>query len=710
MQQTTEGAQRLRTPRTILKLFVSPAILSLAMTTGAAGAAIAGSVAVSPTAVTVPTGNTRAFVATVTGLSSTAVTWEVNGKAGGSPQTGTISTAGVYASPASIVTAPTIVTVTARAVASPTTIASAVVTVRHPVPWLTSASPSVLMAGSSFSIDVVGSRFVEGARVVVGGAALPTTYLNSTLLRATGSLAASQIGSLALRVENPGPVASVDYALLGVPPGSSGATDPATLSAVRFLEQASFGPTTSEVQSVVAIGIDAWLARQMDPALTPPSLMPDGLSTGQVSSELMKHMAGGTDQLRQRMVFALSQIFVVSMFKNTNGIELSPWVRMLSKNAFGNFRTLLQDVTISPTMGKYLDMVNSRKPAINNQTSANENYAREVLQLFTIGLYRLERNGLAALDGDGKTIATYDQDVIRNLALAFTGWIYPTAPGAQQRLNNPEYFLGPMEPWDASHDKTQKTLFDGIVVPAGLSAPAEMKIALDRIFEHPNVPPFFATRLIRSLVTSNPSPEYVERVADVFVDNGHGVRGDLAAVLIATLTDEEARDDDPPGEQGHLKDPVLHVLSLMRALGGQAVDPGQIGYLFRNLGEQVLAPTSVFSFYSPLSPVPGRSDLYGPEFQIYSPALAIQRANLIYPLLTGQLASAFSVDLSPYVAAAVDPVHLTNVIDAKLFHGRMSTALRQAILTDAYTQSDKKQRAVGAVYIAAISSEYAVLR
>ncbi|HXC50469.1 MAG TPA: DUF1800 domain-containing protein [Candidatus Limnocylindrales bacterium] len=672
--------------------------------------AMAASVVVSPATVTLPVSGSRTFVAAVSGLASSAVTWEVNGHPGGSLQEGLVTTAGVYTAPKALTVAPTVVTLTARSMADATVTGSSIVTVRNQVPWLTSVTPSALTAGSAFTIDVVGSRFVPGAQVFLGTTALTTTFLGDTQLQASGSLSASQLGGLNLHVENPGPVSSTDLALVIVPAASPGSINPDTLAAIRFLQQATFGPTDPDIAEVQQIGIDAWIAKQMNPALTPPSVMPDGLTVSQVPTEWIRQMAMAPDQLRLRVAFALSQLFVVSMNKNTNGEELSPYVRLLANNAFGNFRTLLQEVTLSPTMGKYLDMVNSKKPAINGMSGANENYPRELMQLFTIGTYKLDQDGFASLDAAGHTIATYDQDVVRNLANAFTGWVYPTLPGKVTGPNNPANFNGWMTSYDPSHDKSQKTIFDGIVVPYGMTASAELSFVLDRLFQHPNVPPFFATRIIRSLVTSNPSPEYIERVADVFVNNGQGVRGDLAAVIKAVLTDAEARQDTPTSTQGRLKDPMLHVLGLVRALGGQVIDASQVLYLFLGLGEEPLAPLSVFSFYSPLAAFPKHPELYGPEFQIFTPAMAIQRANFIYTLLTGQLSTAFTLDITPFVTAAPNATNLVNLVDARLFHGAMSLPLRQAILNDCYVVTDPKQRAIGALYIAAISSEYAVIR
>jgi uncharacterized protein (DUF1800 family) len=474
------------------------------------------------------------------------------------------------------------------------------------------------------------------------------------------------------------------------------------LSAVRFLEHASFGPTASEIAAVEQVGPEYWMAQQFN---LPAGTIADGLQTGQVINKVFLDMATAPDQLRQRMMFALSQIIVVSSNKNINGEELVPWVRLLARNAFGNYRTLLKEVTLSPTMGKYLDLANSIKATAT--TSPNENYARELMQLFTIGLKELNQDGSLKLDADGQPIPTYSQQTLREVARALTGWTYPTQPGATPVSTNWEYFVGNLEPRQQNHDTGAKTLLNGTVLPAGQTVQQDLDGVLDNLFQHPNLPPFVATRLIRSLVTSNPSPGYIERVADVFADNGQGVRGDLWAVLKAVLTDPEAT-DPPTLQHGHLKDPILHVIGMARALGAQINDPGMFMYIFRNLGQQVLSPATVFSFYSPLAGLPGHPDLYGPEFQIYSPGLAIQRANFIHQILSGDLGSSFSFSLAPYTALAGDPAALVEKVNQTLMQGRMSEELRQIILTATIAAQDANSRALGALYLAVLSSEYSV--
>jgi uncharacterized protein (DUF1800 family) len=475
-------------------------------------------------------------------------------------------------------------------------------------------------------------------------------------------------------------------------------------TAAHFLEQASFGPTAADMAAVQTLGPEGWLDSQFQ---LPESLLLDGLDTNQVRNQLFLNMANGPDQLRQRMIFALSQTLVVSANKNGNGEELIPWVRLLSRNAFGNYRTLLREVTVSPTMGKFLDLVYSKKAS--STTAPNENYVREMLQLFSIGLWQLNQDGTLKRDAQNQPIPSYSQNTIKEFARALTGWTYPTKPDANASNSNPSYFVGEMLPRVTTHDAGAKTLLNGVTLPAGQTTEQDMEAVIDNVFQHPNVPPFIATRLIRSLVSSNPSPAYISRVASVFENNGAGVRGDLRAVLTAVLLDPEALGFTSP-EAGRLKDPILHVIGMARALGALVTDPNQYMYVFSNLSQRVLTPQTVFSFYSPLAFAPGHTDLIGPEFQIYPPALAIQRANFVYGLLNGQFGAGFALNRVPYQAVAGDPAALVEMVNQNLMFGRMSNELRQIIIaaTTAVPASDVVQRALGALYLAAISSEYSV--
>jgi uncharacterized protein (DUF1800 family) len=497
---------------------------------------------------------------------------------------------------------------------------------------------------------------------------------------------------------------------LPTPYQTAATADVQDVRAARFLEQASFGPSPLALAEVGQMGTDAWLARQFDPQETPETLLPDGLNVSQAAATWFNNMATAPDQLRQRVAFTLSQIFVVSMNKNTNGDELVPWVNLLAHNAFGNYRDLLRKVTVSPSMGKYLDLANSAKSSSGNPNGPNENYAREVLQLFSVGLWQLNLDGSVKTDSLGNPLNTYDQATIQQLAKALTGWTYPTAPGVTPRTFNNQYFVGDMEPRPASHDTGAKTLFAGtpgeVSLPANQSVTADLDSAVDAIFHHPNTAPFVATRLIRSLVTSNPSPAYIQDVAQEFLDR----QGDLKAVIRKILTHPEARLDVPTAAQGHLKDPVLHLLGFTRALGAGFIDPSMFQWELELQGERVLAPQSVFSYYSPLTRLPDNSGLYGPEFQIYSPSQAILRANLFWTLISGAAKSGYQLDLTPFTNVAADANALVGLINTTLFQGRMSPELQKTLFDTAQPYCTPAQRAQTLLYLATLSSEYAVNR
>jgi len=675
-----------------------------------AAPAAAATLLISPSSESVAIGASRTFIVALTGSPTPRVKWKVNGIAGGNSSIGTVTTAGVYTAPAAL-PAKNPVTLTATTVNAPTKTATAVVTVRLPNAVITGATPATLTLGSPFTLTVTGERFYSGAAVWANGVALPTMFVNSKMLTAMGT--ASKLGTLSLDVVNPGNVHSALYTGVKVvaapppnpppdpppdPPPTPPTADPASIGAARFLEQATFGPTPNDIAAVKQQGASAWLTAQLALPASPLTVTTD---LNVLRRNWYMNMVSGPDQVRQRMIFALSQIFVVSADKNPYGNEMLPWLQTISTHALGNFGNLLREMTLNPAMGKYLDLGNSIIP------SPNENYPREMLQLFTIGLYRLNQDGTLQLDGNGNPIPTYDQAVIHDVARALSGWTYP---GSSATGTNWENFTGPLQPRDNYHDKGAKTLLSGVTLPAGQTAQQDYDAVMANVFAHPNVAPFIVTRLIRFLVTSNPSPAYVKRVADVFANNGSGVRGDLAATARAILLDPEARQDTPTASQGHLKDPMLHSLGFIRALSGNVIDPSNLFWDYYLLSEKILNSPSVFNFYSPMTRVPGAPQYYGPEFQIYAASLAIGRANFLYALLSGNYKSMIAIDITPFVNVAADANALINLVDATLLQGRMSAVARQAIATALAASNDNQQRAITALYLTAITGEYAVHR
>jgi len=477
------------------------------------------------------------------------------------------------------------------------------------------------------------------------------------------------------------------------PIGPQPAADPATVAAARLLERATFGPDAASIAAVKKMGAQAWLNQQYTMPATP---LPQTTDMNALRNGWYMNMVSAPDQVRQRMIFALSQLFVVSSDKNPYANEMLPWLVTLDKHAFGKFGNLLREMTLNPSMGKYLDLANSRIPA------PNENYAREVMQLFTIGPVMLNQDGSVQRDRYGSPIPSYTQDTIAQMARSLSGWTYT---GTNLTGSNWENFTGPLQPRDNLHDKGAKVLLNGVTLPAGQSTVMDLDAVMQNLMNHPNLPPFIATRLIRAFTTSNPSPAYIERVANVFAYGPNG-RGDLKATLNAVLMDPEALIVSPSA--GKLKDPMLHSLSLFRATDAKVVNPQNLFWDYFLLGERLLQAPSVFNFYSPIAPLPGNPAMFGPEFQLYTPAQAVSRADFLFAFISGGYATMVSIDLAPYQAVAGNPTALLNLVDANLLQGRMTPSTRTAIGATLQATTDLKQRAITALYLTAIAADFAV--
>ena len=658
---------------------------------------------VSPAAAQVREGASRKFSATVTGSSNTTVKWSVNGVAGGNGSVGTIDSTGLYQPPASLPN-PNAVTVTATSQADTSASGSATVTLESPVPVISLLSPSTLNIGD-FTLTVTGKDFVNGAAVVFANQLLPTQFVSSTQLKATGTVTAGQVGQVQVLVQNPDP-GSADSNSLGedIAPQQSLVT---AAIASRFLEQATWGPTPGTILQAQQIGLQAYLNQQfVEPVSTYKTPGANDDLTF-VQKQFFVNAMKGPDQLRQRVSFALSQIMVISAFKIGDPTAFSLWMNMLQKDAFGNFSTLLTDVTLSPSMGYYLDMGNNDGCG---SCSPNENYAREVLQLFSIGLEELNPDGTPQLDSSGNPIPTYTQDTIEGFSHTFTGWSYPPAPGQKAQFYNNPYFSGPMLAYDSHHDKGSKLLLNGFTIPAGGTAQADLTAAMQNIFNHPNVGPFISKQLIQKLVTSNPSPDYVSRVTQVFNDNGSGVRGDLKAVVSAILMDSEARRGDDPSQvqasDGHLREPLLYMMTVMRALN-TTTDGSNLMWYADGMKQQPFNPTTVFNFYPPNYVLPG-TQLLGPEFKILNTSTDIARINFMNDLVYGSLGSATKTDTSAYLGAAGDVNALLDMVSLNMFHGQMSDGMRSTLATALSSITDNKRRTQAALYLAGSSSQFQV--
>lgn len=498
----------------------------------------------------------------------------------------------------------------------------------------------------------------------------------------------------------------------------------------RLLEQASFGPSDQAIAAVRQLGINGWINQQFDtpatsygdfpyvPGAVPPTCdsicQRDNYTLFQLQLSFFRNAITAADQLRQRVAFALQQILVVSGLGNNLAYANAEYQNLLLSLAFSNFETILTEITLNPTMGRYLDMVNNGKPLTAND-QANENYARELLQLFSIGLYQLNQDGSVQTDGTGRPAPSYDEDVIKGFARVFTGWTYPPQPGAVSQRYNPTYYKGRMVVDPGNHDTGAKTLLNGTVLAAGQTPDKDLADAIRVILMHSNVGPFIGKQLIQKLVTSNPSPAYVSRVAAAFADNGQGVRGDMKAVIRAILLDPEARGgmkQDPL--YGHLKEPVLFITHLMRALGGSS-DGVYLRSQSTGMGQNVMMAPSVFNFYAPDYML--QNGLLAPEFGIHDANAAFASANFAYQLIYGNGAAAdpavagstgTRLDLTPFTALASDPAQLVDRLDVLLTHGTLSPSARSSIINAVAALTGSSDRARLAMYLLGTSSQFQV--
>lgn len=508
---------------------------------------------------------------------------------------------------------------------------------------------------------------------------------------------------------------------------------PTAAESARFLNQSTFGPTTTLLaQLQQRDGFENFLAQQfaLPATATLPRVdqavaaLPDGTDPAnpQFQEAWWYTVVNAPDQLRQRVAFALSEIFVVSA--QNNGMydhpeAMATYWDMLARDAFGNFRQLLEDVTLNPAMGDFLDMVHNDKPNPRRNTEPNENYAREVMQLFTIGVWKLNADGSQMLDLNRQPIPTYDQDVVEGYAHVFTGW-YWAQSGTPTWSNAPANYRDPMMAFADHHDTGAKELLNGVILPANQTQDVDLKQALDVLFNHPNVGPFIARRLIQHLVTSNPSPAYISRVTAAFNDNGKHVRGDMQAVLRAILLDSESRSVSLTSGQGygHEREPIVRLANLYRAFNAtSASGKFVIGNQTFNFGEAALYAPSVFNFFSPdyvQAGAIGQAGLFSPEFQITTDTTVITTANKmrgnVYQQPSGTNPDAIVLDLSPLVAVANDPNAVVDLLKNLLMAGEMSDAMRN-IVVNAVTQipaANTLERAQTAVHLLVTSPEFVI--
>lgn len=676
--------------------------------------------------------NSIGFGLTVNGTDNPAVTLKVNGIPGGNAVVGTAVSnkdgSISYYAPAVVPTPSNVVQLTITSVDNPKVSIEQNISVMNPIPILITATPMDFKPGTA-TIVLRGQKFISGAQVLVNGAPASSTVFNSGG-ELTANVDITEPGNLDLQVlnPNPGPAASADLIaqVEGTPPPPVVSPEDAS----RFLEQATFGPTDADIHELSMIGYSAWLNEQFNTPQTAqepiveqqlilnnPPCAPGNVKCNAalfvqnnsdeiyVQNSFWQQSLTAKDQLRQRVKYALHEMFVISS-NNSSAIENMPrgeasYYDMLGDDAFGNFRTLLQDVTLHPMMGQFLSMLQNDKG--NATTDPDENYAREVMQLFTIGLYELNDDGTQKLDGNSQPIPTYSNTDVMGLAKVFTGFSW-NIPGnySDEAWSNCCIWEGkgygeellPMQSYPNHHSTAEKQ-FLGVTIPAGGPNPGgDLKFALDTLFNHPNLPPFFSKQLIQHLVTSNPSPEYVGRVAAIFKNNGMGVRGDMKAVITAILTDSEARDSTAAygnPQYGKVREALLRYTEWARAFTAQSRTGsywlGTTEDPIWGLGQMWLRSPTVFNWFSPGYVPPSTSiskaGLVAPEMQMTNVSTVVGYINFLQDAIGGDANNGPDV-FSSYATEfrmAQNPDLLLDRINLLLMAGEMSPSLREQILS-----------------------------
>lgn len=536
------------------------------------------------------------------------------------------------------------------------------------------------------------------------------------------------------------------------------------MEASRFLAQATLGGTPEMIRQVADMDFEEWIDEQSE---LPPTLLLDtvrdiynrarqwfiddgGDPEDYAYWPYTQHFLYGwwqvnmttEDVLRQRVALALSEILVISYMDVLNdfGEAQASYYDVLINNALGNYEDLLLQVTLHPAMGVYLSHFNNPKAIPEQNIHPDENYAREVMQLFSIGLYELNPDGTVQTDESGNGIPTYDIYDIKEFAKVFTG-LGAGAVIENEWQDEPEFGTSkwitdmtvPMAMYEEWHEQGEKHLLNGFVIPAGQSGMADIEAAIHHLFMHHNVGPFIARRLIQNMVKSNPTPAYIARVAAAFDDNGQGERGDMKAVVKAILLDPEAREcawvNDP--QQGKLREPMMRYFQFCRAMDKNSPYGvyWNIGYDFwRKTGQLPLASPSVFNFflpdYQPVGPIADQ-DLYGPEFQIHNSMTSLGYINAVDDwVMWGVLmdtwesvGTAVTLDISQLIPLAKDPEVLINKLDVLLTHGNLSPETRNIIRAsldqithDVLWSYYLEYRVKMALYLFMISPDYAILK
>jgi uncharacterized protein (DUF1800 family) len=544
--------------------------------------------------------------------------------------------------------------------------------------------------------------------------------------RAGGSVAAISVSGLALALAACDSGGSGGGGVVSTPgPTPSPSPTPAPIGAAqasRFLSQATMGATAADIADVQARGFDGWITAEF--AKPRPTSLWDWLvskgynASTNVNNEsgfdnaMWSQLIGSGDQLRQRVGMALLEMLVVGI----GGVNLSwrqfamaAYVDVLMDNAFGNFRTLIERVTYNPAMGSFLTYLGNRRANASTGSVPDENYARELMQLFTIGLVRLNMDGSAVTSG-GQPVETYTPADVSGLARVFTGLVLDGSDNS-----TPDRYRRAMI-FNAGQHETGASTFLGATVAAGASGADAVRQALDTIFAHPNVPPFVSKQLIQRLVTSNPSAAYVGRVAAKFADNGAGVRGDMQAVIRAILMDSEARTEPTATSAGKLREPVMRLTGWARAFGATSNSgnwtTGDTSSATNRLAQTMGRSPSVFNFFRPGYTPPNTpiasAGLVAPELQITNEISVVGYVNYMQAVVNNT--TDLRTDYGSISGISGDSAALVDRINLWLAAGQLSSATVTAIRTAVDSSTNTNNRIAIAVLLTMASPEFLTLK
>lgn len=637
---------------------------------------------------TILTGSKEVFKATEDGAQVNDGQWTV---VGGSAN-GQINSDGTYQAP-NLVPTPNAVTISY--VVNKKTFTYQI-QILDAIPVVNNVSPSSL-SGDAVTLTISGSGFATGMVALLDGQALATVVNSGSSMTATGFLAPWRTGTVQLVIASKSTSTVLAEDSIPITP-----TAVSFDAAARFLTQAGFGPRPDLVEHVQKIGMDAFITEQQAMPLVP--YQPTDLGT----ITILNKATLGSSPLQMRVAWALQSFLTRTGVLNQ--ASNFPFEEKMEEDSTGNFRDLLTDISSDPSMAQFLNLMGNAASS-NPSVHPNQNFGRELLQLFTIGTVMLNDDGTLQTDSDGNPIPAYSEDTVLEVSRALTGWV-------KGPIINPGYtFYGvdwssPLVANESQHDEGQKQIFNTIL-PAGQTAAEDRTMVLDAIFAHPNLPPFVSRMLIQRLVKSNPSPDYVKRVVTVFKDDGHGVRGNMAAVVRAILLDPEARSGDttPSPTDGFLQEPYLFETFAMNIISWTASDAQPI-YLPCTIGECIYNPSTVFGFFSPSYTIPGTT-INSPEFQILNDITRINRSQLLWGMITGQQGGFRSLNTAGWLSHNFKTIPaLVDALNHLAYHGQMPIEEQNSIInycTSLHT-TDPLLPSESAIFLALNDDNYTVAR